>query len=531
MRPLGKQAFGLDASRLVVAFSDDILGESSVKIRIWPVALLFIGLVAAATPAIADWKRAETSGFIVYSDGDVGVLRENALQLELFESSLRLLHGTDPSARSAQKMTIYLVGDHEGLDEVWPGVPDTVAGFYRPSDDGIFAMAIRERRNLDTLLHEYAHHFMMGSFGAGYPAWFVEGYAEYFMTADLSPRRVTIGNFSQGRADWLGNARWLPYRDIVQNRPFQYRDPNAVAMYYAQSWLLTHWFMSDPTRMRQLLTYVGKLKEGMDSPAALEAATGLSMSDLERTLRAYSRGRIVMRGFSSEQFPPTEVDIRELTPGEDALLLLSLRLSSVDEDDETVVLEEVRRKTETWNTDPFAQSLLARAELRIGERAAGEAIAQRLLEHNENNAEALRLMAEARIRAAEDDGADYAALMGQARGYLARAYAVNDSDFRTLYMLSMTRRGAAGFPNDNDMETLLAAVDLAPQIPTLRFAAAQARVARGETSEAIALLEPVASNPHGDRGAAQARAMISRIGGPVEEAADETEASEEHAAQ
>lgn len=491
-----------------------------------------ISILAGASPASAEWRRAETRGFIVYSDGDPGVLRDNALQLELFESALRFLHGADPSVRAPKKISIYLVANHDGLNEVWPGVPDAVAGFYRPSEDGVFAMAIRERRKLDTLLHEYAHHFMLGSFGAGYPAWFVEGYAEYFMTADLSPRRVMIGNFNQGRAEWLAYARWLPLADVVNNRPGQYSDENAVAMYYAQSWLLTHWLMSDPVRMRQMLAYVAKLKTGMSSSAALEEATGMSMSDIERALKAYSRGRVLMRGFSSEQFPAAEVTITSLSPAESALLLLNLRLSGVgdDEDENAAVLSQVRSRTATYPNDPFAQRLLARTEIRIGDRTTGEAIAKQLIAEDPTDADALRLLAEGRIKAASEDDADYTALMGEARRYLARAYAEDETDFRTLYMLSLTRRGVPGYPNDNDMDTLELAVDLAPQIPNIRFAAAQARAARREYARAITLLEPMAANPHGDSGAAMARAMITRLkAGQDGDASEASEAPESDA--
>ena len=439
------------------------------------------------------------------------MLRDNALQLELFESSLRFLHGADLAVRAPRKMVIYLVGDRRSLGQVWPGIPESIAGFYRPSEDGVFAIAVRERGSLDTLLHEYAHHFMMGSSGSGYPGWFIEGYAEYCMTAELSPRRVAVGDFNKGRADWLQYGRWLPMADIVNNRPSQYADGNAVAMYYAQAWLLTHWLMSDPTRTRQMLNYFGRLRTGESSIAALEAATGMTMADIERALKIYVRGRVPMKSFSAEQFPVPQVTVTTLSPGEDALLLLNLRLSSIsdDKDRRAAVLSEVRTRTSSFPNDPFARRLLARAEIRVGDRQVGETIVRDLVEAAPNDTETLLLLAESRILTArEDEDVDRSALMGEARRYLGRAYALDDTDFKTLYMLSMTRSGAPGFPNDNDMETLLAAVEFAPQIPGIRLSAAQAYAARDEYGPAIAMLQPMASNPHGDRGSTIARTLI-----------------------
>jgi tetratricopeptide (TPR) repeat protein len=473
--------------------------------------IVLAGLICTATPATAEWRRAETPGFIVYSDGDAGVLRDNALQLELFESSLRLLHGADPAARAPRKLIVYLVGDRRSLGQVWPGIPENIAGFYRPSEDGVFAVAVRERGSLDTLLHEYAHHFMMGSSGSGYPGWFIEGYAEYFMTANLSPRRVAIGDFNKGRADWLQYGKWLPTADIVNNRPSQYSDGNAVAMYYAQAWLLTHWFMSEPTRMRQMFNYFGRLRTGEASTVALEAATGMTIADIDRALKAYVRGRVPMKSFSAEQFATPQVAVTTLSRGEDALLLLSLRLSNVsdDKDRRAATLTEVRSRTASFPDDAFARRLLARAEIRMGDREVGETIVRDLVEADPEDTESLLLLAESRILTArEDENADRAVVMGEARRYLGRAYALDDTDFRTLYMLSMTRNGAPGFPNDNDMETLLAAVEFAPQIPGIRLSAAQAYAARDEYGQAIKMLEPMAANPHGDRGSAIARTLI-----------------------
>ena len=66
------------------------------------------------------------------------------------------------------------------------------------------------------------------------------------------------------------------------------------------------------------------------------------------------------------------------------------------------------------------------------------------------------------------------------------------------------------YPTDNDIERLLIAHDLAPQVSSIRFAAAQAHVMRGEYAEAIRLLEPLAGDPHSVATAEAARAMIER---------------------
>jgi hypothetical protein len=80
------------------------------------------------------------------------------------------------------------------------------------------------------------------------------------------------------------------------------------------------------------------------------------------------------------------------------------------------------------------------------------------------------------------------------------------------------------YPTDNDMERLLIAYDLAPQVSSIRFAAAQAHVMRAEYAEAIRLLEPLAGDPHSAPTAEAARTMIERARARQDDA-DEDEAT------
>ena len=479
-----------------------------------------------SSPAQAlEWRRADTPRFIVYSDGDAGTLREAAQQLELYETALRLMHQLDPNGASAQRIAIYLVRDHAGLTAVEPDLRDEVAGFYQATDDEIFAMAIRERRDQSTLLHEYAHHFMIGSFATGFPAWFIEGYAEYFASAQLQPRRMVVGEVDRGRGDWLTYGQWLPLDLILTRRPFEFEDPNAVSMYYAQSWLLTHWFLSDSSRMPMLYAYINQLRQGAEPIAAMEIATGMTAARLERTLRDYSRQRLAIKIISGDQFPQPEVHITSVAPAEGQMIPLSLRLSSTVGEDEAL-LAEIRRQASTYPDDRFARLLLARAELRLGDRDAARTLLEGLLTETPADADALRLLGEAIWDQARDGPSDQLALVREARGHLAKAYALNPDDYRTLFLLAETRQVSPDFPSDNDVETLLAALDLAPQVPTLRIFTAQARARRQEYAQAIDLLQPLASSPHPSGATVLARTLIDRY----QTASEEAEADQENVA-
>lgn len=474
-------------------------------------ATLVLGMVIAlgASAAKAEWKRAETPRFIVYSDGDQGQLRDAALQLELFESAMRMAHRMDPSGKPARRIAIYLVRDQAALKQVEPELRDGVAGFYQATDDDIFALAIRERRDQSTLLHEYAHHFMMGSLTGGFPAWFVEGYAEYFANAEISSRRVVVGGVNRNSGEWLNYASWMPMNLLLTRRPFEFSDSNAVTSYYAQSWLLAHWFISDPDRLRMFYAYMANLRQGQEPVAAMEAAVGMPIGRLERVQRDYLRQNFRVQVATSDNFPRPDVQIASLSPAESDLLLSGLRLSSTFGKDDAL-LADIRRRAAAYPDDPFAILLLARAELRLGDRAAARRLLSARLDEAPEDAVALRLMGEAVWDDAKDNASDQLTLVREARGYLAKAYALEPDDYRTLYLLAETRQVSPDFPSDNDVETLLAALDLAPQSASLRLFTAQARAKRGEYDAAINLLQPLASNPHSSGATVLARGLITR---------------------
>ncbi len=134
--------------------------------------------------------------FIVYSNGREAALREYVQKLEIYDYIMRVRLGLPIDALPDRKFPIYLVNGRRDLLRVHPASHDNVAGTYFPVEEDIFAVAIRGDGD-DTLLHEYAHHFMFQNSHAVYPGWLTEGFAEYFMTADIRSDQVVIGGFNE----------------------------------------------------------------------------------------------------------------------------------------------------------------------------------------------------------------------------------------------------------------------------------------------------------------------------------------------
>jgi hypothetical protein len=94
---------------------------------------------------------------------------------------------------------------------------------------------------------------MFASTGQSYPAWYVEGFAEYFMTATFFPTRVDFGLFDAGRAYSLSQ-QWLNWDRVIGRETAKLRSAD-VLMFYAQSWLLTHYMFRAPGMSEKLNAY------------------------------------------------------------------------------------------------------------------------------------------------------------------------------------------------------------------------------------------------------------------------------------
>lgn len=468
-------------------------------------AIAILG-VSAAGPAHADWRRAESPNFIVYSQGSEHHLRRYVRNLEIYDFLLRQRMGL-PTAAGGRKLPIYLVNGRSGLLQINPRTGPNVAGTYFPVGEDIFAAAFNDREQ-DYLFHEYFHHFSYQlASTAGYPAWLLEGLAEYFMTAEISETSVKIGGYNEGRVYSLFDATWLPLEDLLTKRVGEVRRTHQGS-YYPVAWLMTHWFMSDDTRRAQLAAYIVDIQQGAESVAAMERATGLTMDQLRQQLRRYRR--LTVETYTAD-FPETPITVTRLPRSADDLLLIGQRLKiGVAEEERAATADLVRRLAARHPDDPFAQLQLGHAELHFGDPDAGEVVLTRLLEREPGNIEALQLMATRFIRLARDNPDEAIPMMRRARTYLAKAYAVDPAQYYTLQLLAESRQVDETYPTENDLVTWDQAFQLAPQLAAIRLGYANALMQAEDFEEAIFLLRPLANAAHGGRSAELAAGLMER---------------------
>ena len=337
--------------------------------------LLLALTLIAVTPASAsaEWRRAESQHFIVYSDGSERSLRDYSAKLERFHGLLRARFG-GPAQDDTRKLPVYLVADARALRIAQPQLPEGIAGYYMASENDIFAILIRGKDD-DLLLHEYTHHFMANVGQGRLPGWFSEGLAEYYATATVSTAgAASFGLPSPGRQYRLQQGRWLPMEQLLRAQgSFDIESEAGRGMYYAQSWALTHWLLADQTRARTLGVYLNAVGSGRDPVEAWQASFGIAPDALEAQLKSYTRGRLF---YSELNIPPItpEITVSTLTPAWDTVILplINARSPRPEETNGPALLETSRTNAARFPNDALALVALGRAERRWGDSVAAD---------------------------------------------------------------------------------------------------------------------------------------------------------------
>ncbi|MDX2238365.1 MAG: hypothetical protein NW203_12460 [Hyphomonadaceae bacterium] len=478
-----------------------------IRVAFWAVACLMSA--AAAWAEDGRWLRAETRHFVLYSNELPQRVREAAEQLEQFDHLLRLVTQQPPPAE-AQKLEVYLLATQPQLAIVQPGLGESVAGFYAARTEMVAAFSVAGRRfdvdGQEILFHEYAHHFLYQNFNFPYPGWFIEGFAEYMQTAEVSATRLSWGRPTTIRGSWLLNGGdQLPLNQVLRRVSIDRGDD--VGYFYAQSWLLTHFMLSVPENRAPLQNYFQRIANAEPADEALYAALGMDENAIERRLRQYVRGRVTFTTLNLGQPLVTEVAISRLPRSADDLLLPMARLRlGVSDDVAEDLVARIAAIAARYPGDAYAVRAHAYALALYGDAAAARARIAPVLTADPNDANAHYITGLAWLR---DARAGDAAARLEARRAFVRAFRLDDAHVPTLYRYVETFTDLNQPLSARDLDVLLRAHDLAPQVFEIGANAAAQLAAARRYREAIATLTPFAQDPHGGPRAERARAMIA----------------------
>lgn len=481
------------------------------SLLMWLAALL---MAAAASPAFAAWYEARSNHFIIYWDGDPARLHEFAVRLEKFDKAVRLLRRMDdPPLTDSRRLTIFALRNDDAvykLTGLWGA-----RGLYRGRAAGSWAFVPRKsgdggKFDLDSesiFFHEYAHHLQLQQSALALPAWFREGFAEFFATAEFQPSGgLLIGSMPAYRGWGLKNrATGLSFEEMLGGT-YEGLDGWQTERLYAQGWFLTHYLTFNEARKGQLDRYIVGIQKGIRALDSAHAAFG-DLKTLERELEAYKKIRLPAVEVGAKALSIGPVTIRPLTPGEAAIMKIHIR-STYGVNDRTAagVAKDARKIAERFPNDAFVHMALAEAELDAENLPAADAAADRAIALNPNMVRALIFKGRTQLALAKEGSAkaDWASI----RRWFVKANKLDTENAEALMLFYDTFEAARQRPTKNAVDGLLYAVALAPQDDGLRLTAFRQLVADNRMAEAKQVFAPIAFDPHSSKKGQELNAKV-----------------------
>ncbi|HWK36137.1 hypothetical protein [Sphingomonas sp.] len=468
-----------------------------MKVRLLLGPLASIALLPAA--AHAEWQEASSRHFVVYSDDKPENVRAFTERLEKFDSAIRQLRMAPEDRRGkSARVTVFVLNNIPEIEKL--SGQSNVAGFYIPRASGSVAFTPRSGgAGTDygmtpqvVLFHEYAHHWMLSNWtDAAFPPWFVEGFAEFHATARFtSDGGVMFGAPPTYRGYTVSRLNLLPMSRLLRFDPGKL-DPEARDALYSRGWALTHYLTFDPERRKRLADYIVAINS---HKSAEEAATALgNVSGLDLTLSNYVKRSLPAITIPASQLTVGEIKLRQLTPGEAAVMparIVSTR--AVTDKTAPGVAELARRLAAPFPSDPGAQNELAEAEFDAKNYAASEAAADRVIAADPSSVHGLIYKGKAQIEQLLAAKVTDAAKWQEARGWLIKANKADTEDPYPLVEYYLSFLAAKETPPKSADGALLYAYALAPYDTDLRLLAANVYLQQGKAADARVALGPPA---------------------------------------
>jgi len=465
--------------------------------------------------AQAEWHEAQSDHFVVYADDKAANVARFAERLERFDKTLRFLTkaAVTPIA-PPNRVTVYVTGDMSSIARL--AGSSNVAGFYIPRAGGSVAFVPKRagdggREGIDeeqVLFHEYTHHFMLSNWAdAAFPAWFVEGFAEFFATTRFRPDgTIEVARAPMYRARSFANGVPISAQALLTGDPARI-ERSAL---YAGGWLLSHMLILDPARRGQLDRYITAVAAGQTNAKAAEAFGDLRQ--LDRDFSRYVRTGLRYMTIPAASVPAATVRVRALRPGEAAMMPLIIRSKrGVNRKAALALLPLVQRAAAPYPNDAAVQVELAEAEYDAGNNAAAEAAARRAVATDPTSIDGHVYIGRARMAAARAAKNADPQLWRDIRKSFLAANAIEADDPEPLMLFYQSFDIPGQKPNTNARDALLRAHLLGPQDRGLRMQAARVLLETDRGAEARRTLGPVAYAPHGGATAAFAAELIAII--------------------
>lgn len=328
--------------------------------------------------AQSQWTYAAGEHFEVYTTGGDHVARR---AIEIFDRAhamfQRVLHA--PSADEPRTRLIVFSSTKESAPYASNA---SVRAFYQSSPDIDFIVLPSLSGDVfPAAVHEYAHLVFRRS-GSRYPLWLDEGLAEYFSTLTVEGTKLQVGRAPRERVQAIGfGVRLMPLERLfaITRNSAEYNTPSRAALFYAESWALTHMLVTDERYRDRSAELLARLATGGPTALALTTVYGKPVEDIAKDFSHY-----VLRGHyrtsDLDAASPAAAAAATVRPSSDfeagVALATLLSANASRQNDARAAFEALERQTPN---DLFLTESLALFHVRGGRMAEARPYLQRAI--------------------------------------------------------------------------------------------------------------------------------------------------------
>ncbi len=517
-----------------------------------------------------DWFRGESPHFIVYSDtrrGDVAAL---LTKLERLRYVLRNLSGMD-DGDSEPRLTLYYLSDAGQLRTIDPETPEHAIGLYQSCENGVQGYAVHrpyaaradvpvvrqdEDSGMTYVFQAYARHFFEAHFPVRAPAWYLDGYAQYFSTMRFDGNDAIIGLPPQALASYVAGldsdvykAR-MTYQDLLNDNDLynrteteqinvqsasaaaQLTDPvhparsdldnvdpqhaDAIAQaqvateFQARAWLLTHWLLSSPKTLTGLAGYVTAIGQGENRLDAFHRVFGHSSAEMDNVLRdyLYHKAKLIRVKFNS--LPAPDVRFDDAPVAANHLMLDDAALKGCPSPAYgRALLADIRSEAGRRPDSELAQLALSRAEIDYGDPQKALPWLVRQTRDEAGDFDAHHLLGRAELALARATGDANA--LDAAKAAFTQAAKLDASSAVNAFWYYRAQVAATGQVPPDAAGAAVLAHRQAPDVDAYAVHAGLVYALAGDGDNAFAALHEAADSPRRGPWRQTARAWVARL--------------------
>ncbi len=274
--------------------------------------LLFLSTLAVARDNEPQWIRVNSSHFTVLTDAGEKKGHEVIVRFEQMRGVFSQLLARSKVNMSLPIDIIALKSDkeYEAVAPLRDGKPIDAPGFFIAGDDRIFiVLDVFEDENWRAVAHQFAHYLLNYNYPPT-PAWFDEGFAEYFSSMRMDSKQVQLGsdpelgltwkqdlignqleqrNLPKSLTDLLSGPVWLSMPDLfaIKHNVANYQEGSHSTLFYAQSWITMH-FLLNTNRLPQTgMLFDLVMNQKMPVNDAIQKAYGMTPAQFDDAVKKY----------------------------------------------------------------------------------------------------------------------------------------------------------------------------------------------------------------------------------------------------